>query len=258
MESNVYLLQEKLNTINSQPTEFDFGDGKVWYKSHRNGPTGIGKTFEDLLEKKEDNLPLPDFHQIELKAHDQAENSYITLFTKSPNVPRGVNTLLRERYGYRDINSDQKILHTSVTSKMQFNAKSNRYFMIVNDPERESLILRVYTHSKELIKDDFIAEWSYDILKKSLNNKLKTLAVINSSTKVYNKIKYYSYDNIKIIYALSLEQLLAALEDRKLIVDLRLGVYHSGKNLGKTHDHGTGFRIKYNDLLQYAYTENLN
>lgn len=84
MESNVYLLQEKLNTINSQPTEFDFGDGKVWYKSHRNGPTGIGKTFEDLLGKKEDNLPLPDFHQIELKAHDQAENSYITLFTKSP------------------------------------------------------------------------------------------------------------------------------------------------------------------------------
>lgn len=87
---------------------------------------------------------------------------------------------------------------------------------------------------------------------------MKTLAVINSSTKVYNKIKYYSYDNIKIIYALSLEQLLAALEDQKLIVDLRLGVYHSGKNLGKTHDHGTGFRIKYNDLLQYAYTENLN
>lgn len=51
---------------------------------------------------------------------------------------------------------------------MQFNAKSNRYFMIVNDPERESLILRVYTHSKELIKDDFIAEWSYDILKNPL------------------------------------------------------------------------------------------
>lgn len=258
MKSIVYLLQEKLNTINSQPTEFDFGDGKVWYKSHRNGPTGIGKTFEDLLGKKEDNLPSPDFHQIELKAHDQAKNSYITLFTKSPNVPRGVNTLLREKYGYKDIGSGQRILHTSVTSRMQFNAKSNHYFMIINNSENESISLLVYTHSKELIKDNFTAEWTYDILKKSLDNKLKTLAIINSSTKVYNKIKYYSYNNIKMVYALSLEQLLAALEDQKLIVDLRLGVYHSGKNLGKTHDHGTGFRIKYNDLLQYAFTENLN
>ena len=29
---------------------------KGWIKAHRTGNTGIGKTFEDLLDKKEDNL----------------------------------------------------------------------------------------------------------------------------------------------------------------------------------------------------------
>jgi len=26
--------------------------------------------------------------------------------------------------------------------------------------------------------------------------------------------------------------------------DIRIGVYHSGKSAGRTHDHGSGFRIK--------------
>ena len=33
-------------------------------------------------------------------------------------------------------------------------------------------------------------------------------------------------------------------ETGKIYVDLRIGQYHNGKNKGKTHDHGTGFRIR--------------
>lgn len=36
------------------------------------------------------------------------------------------------------------------------------------------------------------------------------------------------------------------------MIDIRIGVYASGKNKGKTHDHGTAFRIKLERLLQYA------
>ncbi|WLV77069.1 MvaI/BcnI family restriction endonuclease [Lacticaseibacillus parahuelsenbergensis] len=257
MLSNIELLQKKLNSINLHKTGFDLGDNKVWYKSHRNGPTGIGKTFEDLLGKEEDNLPLPDFHQIELKAHDKVANNYITLFTKSPNVPRGINTLLRQAYGYFDLEGEQKILHTSVSSKLQFNAKSNRYFQIEDDKTEKALKLRVYTSNKVLIKDDFTAEWSYAVLEKSLKKKLKTLAIIMTSTKHVNDQTFYSYDAIKIVRDLSLSQLLNALSDNKLFIDLRLGVYHKGKNKGKTHDHGTAFRIKYDDLLFYATTKTL-
>ena len=33
-------------------------------------------------------------------------------------------------------------------------------------------------------------------------------------------------------------------ETGEIYVDLRIGQYHNGKNKGKTHDHGTGFRIR--------------
>lgn len=38
------------------------------------------------------------------------------------------------------------------------------------------------------------------------------------------------------------------IDDGKLMVDIRIGSYKSGKNKGKPHDHGTGFRIKPVDL----------
>lgn len=31
--------------------------------------------------------------------------------------------------------------------------------------------------------------------------------------------------------------------------DIRIGAYGSGKKLGKPHDHGSGFRIKENNLV---------
>ena len=68
-----------------------------WHPSSRKGSTGIGKTFEDLLGKEEDNHDLPDFHDIEIKTRDKASNSMITLFTKSPSYPKGANTFLRNR-----------------------------------------------------------------------------------------------------------------------------------------------------------------
>ena len=51
-----------------------------YVKSTRNGPTGIGKTFEDLLGKKEDALGLPDYKGIEIKTKRSYSNSYTTLF----------------------------------------------------------------------------------------------------------------------------------------------------------------------------------
>ena len=40
------------------------------------------------------------------------------------------------------------------------------------------------------------------------------------------------------------------------MIDIRIGSYKSGKNLGKTHDHGTGFRIKPEDLKN-LYSEKI-
>ena len=66
-----------------------------WVKTHRAGPTGIGKTLEDLLEIPENNIDGPDFGDYELKAMRSSANSMLTLFTKTPKPPR-INSYLLE------------------------------------------------------------------------------------------------------------------------------------------------------------------
>ena len=39
-----------------------------WIPTHRQGPTGIGKTLEDLLGIVENNIDEPDFGEYELKS----------------------------------------------------------------------------------------------------------------------------------------------------------------------------------------------
>lgn len=66
-----------------------------WVKTHRSGPTGIGKTLEDLLGIPENNLDQPDFGDYELKSCRINSPSMLTMFTRAPQPPKS-NTYLRE------------------------------------------------------------------------------------------------------------------------------------------------------------------
>src|SRR5699024_7388273 len=66
---------------------------KEWHNETRKRKTAIEKTFEDLLDKEEDNNDLPDFYDIEIKTHETVINSMLTMFTKSPTYPKGANTM---------------------------------------------------------------------------------------------------------------------------------------------------------------------
>ncbi|MDD5041655.1 MAG: MvaI/BcnI family restriction endonuclease [Candidatus Peribacteraceae bacterium] len=73
---------------------------KRWVRSKRYHDTGIGKTLEDLLGIKENNLALPDFGVMELKSQRANTPSMMTLFTKSPDGIK--NSEIRRRFGYPD------------------------------------------------------------------------------------------------------------------------------------------------------------
>ena len=64
-----------------------------WIKTHRSGPTGIGKTLEDLLGIPENNLDEPDFGEYELKSCRINSQSMLTMFTRAPQ-PARANTYL--------------------------------------------------------------------------------------------------------------------------------------------------------------------
>ena len=71
--------------------------------------------LEDYIGVVENNIDEPDLFGYEIKAHRNSVGSYITLFTKSPDFPKGANSILKDRYGvpYDDI-PELKKLHTSM------------------------------------------------------------------------------------------------------------------------------------------------
>ena len=89
-----------------------------WIKTYRTGPTGIGKTLEDLLEIPENNIDGPDFGDYELKAMRSSANSMLTLFTKTPKPPK-VNSILLETYGFVTDNYEnaRKVLHSTLNAQ---------------------------------------------------------------------------------------------------------------------------------------------
>ena len=48
-------------TLDDFIREYEKIKAQGWIKTHRSGPTGIGKTLEDLLGIPENNLDEPDF-----------------------------------------------------------------------------------------------------------------------------------------------------------------------------------------------------
>lgn len=221
-------------------------------EAHRNGDTGIGKTFEDLLGKKEDNLATPDYKDIEIKSQREATSSMITLFTKSPDFPKCVNTYLRESFGNISPEYEgKKILHTTINATNYNTHISGNDFKIEIDYVLKRLVLKVRNHNskKEIFSN---AYWTFDKIESKLKSKLKYIAYVTADEKKENGKTYFKYTDIKLITGLTLGNFLKALENGDIMVDIRIGVYNTGKNKGKTHDHGTGFRITLDKLIKYA------
>lgn len=193
-----------------------------WIKAHRTGNTGIGKTFEDLLDKKEDNLSLPDFKDIEIKSQRNATNSMITLFTKSPDYPVCVNTFLRENFGSISSEYDNmKILHTTINTK-DFNTHlSGNNFKILVDRNLKRLVLQVQNNNtKQIIYEN--AYWSFENLQKCLEHKLKYVAIVGADEKFEGSNNYFKFTDIMLITGLTLDKFLEALENGDILVDIRI------------------------------------
>ena len=106
-----------INNLNEFITEFKKIKEQGWIKTHRSGPTGIGKTLEDLLGIPENNLDEPDFGDYELKSCRINSQSMLTMFTRTPQPARS-NTYLRNKYGYSSsaYDNDKKVLHSTLTA----------------------------------------------------------------------------------------------------------------------------------------------
>lgn len=220
-----------------------------WVQSHRSNNTGIGKTFEDLAGIEENNSQGPDFEEFEIKSHRGEANSPITLFTLAPTFPKGANAILKDRYGeeYPD-NPSLKCLHTSIFADRK-NSYSGKYaFQLINDRENEVIKIAVYDLKTGKLIDDS-SGYSYEKLRAKLFSKLNNLFYVNAERRFKNGVEEFKFTYAVIYTNPSLERFLNILDDGRVQYDIRIGSYQSGDKYGKPHDHGSGFRLREDYIL---------
>lgn len=231
-----------------------------WVDSRRlnNKDGAIGNTFEDLLGVEENNNSSPDYKGIEIKTQRFQNNSFISLFSKSPSYPKSANTYLRENFGeVRNSDySDKNILYASIFGN-RFSSVYNKYCMKLNvnyeNSQLELIVKNKIDENCANIEGNVEAIWSFDKLKKAAA-KIEFLLLVNAETRRQNNIEQFRYNKASLYYNYDFDKFLKCITDGYIMMDLRIGVYKSGKNAGKTHDHGSGFRISQENIGKLYHT----
>lgn len=235
-----------ITTINDFIREFTRIKNLGWIKTHRAGPTGIGKTLEDLLGIPENNTIGPDFGNYELKSARINSQSMLTLFTKSP-APRGVNGFLLQRFGYPSDNydNDRNVLHATL---------STNYFSPVSNTGNS---LRINCSNDRIsIESNFGIEnayWTRNVLENAFNRKYRhTLIFVKADSRYSGRDEELNFLEAFELSGFDFFKMMELLEQGRIYVDIRIGQYPDGR----AHDHGTGFRLRIIDLPLLFSTRN--
>ncbi len=209
-----------------------------YVKTHRAGNTGVGKTLEDLLGITENNIPGPNTVMFELKSARKNAKSMLTLFTKSP-LPRGVNSILVERFGYESSNG-KKRLETTVSATKYNKLKGRPGFKIEIEEDRINLV----TDNNECV-----AYWDRESLKNSFERKIPELLYVKAEARGSGSDEEFWFNEAWLLSGFDFDNFAKLLKEGKILVDIRIGQYPDGR----THDHGTGFRV-FPDKLDLCFS----
>lgn len=223
-----------IHTLSDFTREYSLIVNSGWILTHRPGPTGVGKTLEDLLGIKENNKSEPDFGEYELKSGRNNAKSMLTILTKSPE-PFRANEYLRQKFGYSSnaYSNANKVLHATLTAThfVPIYDTGNKLSIYCTD-ERISIVSQCGIEN---------VYWSKDTLHKQFVKKYRNkLVYVKADCRGSGKAEEFKYTEAYEIQGFDYYALIELLEMGKIWVDLRIGQYPNGK----IHDHGTGFRIR--------------
>lgn len=208
---------------------------------------GIGNTLEDLLGIAENNQKLPDYKNFEIKSQRELTSSLLSLFSKSPNHPFRANTYLRLNFGeVRDENfPNNKKFYATLTASRISKIYNKYKIKVYVDKIEKKVGLKIYNLKNKLLDDSIY--WDFATLEKA-SKKLTNVMYVNAEIKVEDGENYFHFNEATVSETFNFANFIDQIEKGNIFVDFRIGVYNSGKSIGKTHDHGTGFRINPQDL----------
>jgi hypothetical protein len=229
--------------------------GRSWIENARTGNVGgIGNTLEDLLGIAENNLPIPNAAEWELKSQRRNTTSLTTLFhvEPSPRALRLVPQVLLPYYGWRHQEAGERYSAEEMSFRQTIHGKtpSDRGFMVkIDRTERKVLIsfdsASVSSKHKawldEVKRKTGLGElnpqpyWGFDDLEHKAGTKLLNCFYVQADVKRENGKEFYHYSKISMLQKFSFEKFLDQLDKGNVLVDFdaRTG-----------HNHGTKFRLR--------------
>lgn len=231
-----------------------------WIQNTRPGNQGgVGNTLEDLLDIKENNLPIPNASEWELKTQRINKNgrplSLTTLFhmEPSPTALKFVPAILLPKYGWRHQKAGIEYPETELSFRQTINAgsRTNRGFGILIDHVERKVAI---SFDKDAVNLSFhqgwldsvekragLGElnpqpyWGFDDLFRKVADKLSNCFYVQAEVKKDGQVEYYHYKYIKMLQTASTNKLIQAIANGKILIDFdaRTG-----------HNHGTKFRMR--------------
>lgn len=220
---------------------------------------GIGNTLEDLLGLQENNLPIPNAAEWELKTQRRGSIALVTLCHSepSPRAMRFVPALLLPKYGWPHKLAGDRYGASEMSFRQTISAKarSDRGFAVVVDRRERKLLISFDAlvvdprhqlwlqsvkqrvgHMRELDPQPY---WGFDDLAHDVGAKLHNAFFVQADVELREGSEFYHYTSAQMLSEFDFEQLLTALENGQAFVDFdaRTG-----------HNHGTKFRIRANAL----------
>lgn len=217
---------------------------------------GIGNTLEDLLGIEENNLPIPNASEWELKTQRLRTTSLTTLFhlEPSPQAMRLVSNQLLPLYGWKHeqagikYGADEKSFRQTIHG----NGRSDRGFKVVVDEQQRKVLISfdskfVSPRHNEWLTDVQrkvgLAElnpqpyWGFDDLFHKAGTKLLNCFYVQAQVKNISGQECYHYSKITMLRKFSLDNFLEGIKEGFILVDFdaRTG-----------HNHGTKFRLRQN------------
>jgi hypothetical protein len=230
-----------------------------WIPNARSGNCGgVGNTLEDLLGISENNLPIPNAAEWELKTQRLNTTSLTTLFhfEPSPRAIKFVPQILLPKYGW----PHQSAGTTHPANEMSFRqtihglSASDRGFMVKIDRCNKKVLIsfcfsqvsQKHTNWLESVKNEISLNeldpqpyWGFDDLASKAGTKLLNCFFIQADVKKDNASEYYHYKTLLMLQKFDFNKFLEQIENGNILVDFdaRTG-----------HNHGTKFRMRQNCL----------
>lgn len=233
-----------------------------WHKSvkktiNTRNDGAVGNTLEVLLGIAENNLPIPNAQEWELKGQRFHTGSLVTLkhIEPSPTAAKIVSSILLPLYGWKHKQAGKKYPKSEMSFRSTTGARdfTNRGFRIVVDRTQKKLRF-IFDSTKADTSDPKISRWlqsvdervglgpinpepywGFEDLKYAIGTKIMNCFYVVAESKVEDGHEYFKYVKLLILSGFSFEKFLKCLEEGAVLVDFDA---RSG------HNHGTKFRIR--------------